>query len=50
LWYLGYRSDAEVAALYQRCDALVNASYDEGFGLPAVEAAARGLPIIQRRV
>jgi glycosyltransferase involved in cell wall biosynthesis len=38
----GYVSDAELAALYQQASAVVLPSLDEGFGLPAVEAAAAG--------
>lgn len=36
---LGNVSDAELLALYARCDALVFLSAYEGFGLPVVEAA-----------
>ncbi len=33
-------------ALYQRAGLFVLPSYDEGFGLPAVEAMASGAPVI----
>jgi glycosyltransferase involved in cell wall biosynthesis len=39
-------SDAEVALVYARCRALVFPSLAEGFGLPLVEARARGCPVI----
>ena len=39
-------SDEEVQWAYRHCSALVAASHDEGFGLPLVEAAHFGLPII----
>lgn len=39
-------SDEEVQWAYRHCSALVAASQDEGFGLPLVEAAHFGLPII----
>lgn len=39
-------SDDEVQWAYRHCSALVAASHDEGFGLPLVEAAHFGLPII----
>lgn len=39
-------SDAEVALAYSRCRALVFPSLAEGFGLPLVEARARGCPVI----
>jgi hypothetical protein len=38
--------DAELAALYARCDALVAASFAEGFGLPLVEAGHFGKPVL----
>jgi glycosyltransferase involved in cell wall biosynthesis len=39
-------SDAELALVYGRCRALVFPSLAEGFGLPLVEARARGCPVI----
>lgn len=39
-------SDAEVAAIYASCRALVFPSLFEGFGLPLVEARARGCRVI----
>ncbi len=39
-------SDAEVDCLYQRSRALLFPSLMEGFGLPLVEARARGCPVI----
>lgn len=39
-------TDDEVQWAYQHCSALIAASHDEGFGLPLVEAAHFGLPII----
>ncbi len=48
LFLPGYVSDAELAAALRRCGALVCPSLDEGFGLPLVEAAALGCPIIAR--
>lgn len=39
-------SDAEVAAIYAGCRALVFPSLFEGFGLPLVEARARGCRVI----
>jgi glycosyltransferase involved in cell wall biosynthesis len=41
-------TDAMLERLYESCSALVIASRGEGFGLPLVEAAQRGLPIIAR--
>lgn len=44
LW--GDMSDAELADLYRACDTFVLPSRAEGWGLPLIEAAAAGLPII----
>lgn len=42
---MGY-SDEEMAALYTGMDILLNVSYGEGFGVPAIEAQACGTPLI----
>lgn len=39
-------SDGELQWVYRHAKALIAASLDEGFGLPLIEAAAFGLPII----
>lgn len=44
LW--GDMTDAELADLYRACDTFVLPSRAEGWGLPLIEAAASGLPII----
>ena len=41
---LEYVEEATLRALYREADALLLPSLDEGFGLPAVEAAALGTP------
>lgn len=43
-------SDEELNQLYSICVCLIAASYDEGFGLPLIEAARYGLPIIARDI
>lgn len=43
---LGYVSDSELAWLYRNCNAVVQASSYEGFGLPVTEALVRGAPVI----
>lgn len=48
LFWFERASDPLLAQLYARCTALLAASEGEGFGLPLVEAAQQGLPIIAR--
>lgn len=43
-------SDEWLETLYNSSDCLIAASFTEGFGLPLVEAARRGLPIIARDI
>jgi glycosyltransferase involved in cell wall biosynthesis len=45
----GYISDAELVHLYNRAYALIQPSLMEGFGLPAVEAMACGIPVLSSR-
>ena len=47
--FTGYLPDDEVVHLMNRAVALVLPSFAEGFGLPAVEAAACGIPVIATR-
>lgn len=42
----GWISDGDLAVLFDRARALIFPSRYEGFGLPLVEAMARGLPIV----
>jgi glycosyltransferase involved in cell wall biosynthesis len=48
LFWLRHASDAALLQLYRRCAALLAASSGEGFGLPLIEAAQHGLPIVAR--
>ncbi|MES2320235.1 MAG: glycosyltransferase [Pseudomonadota bacterium] len=48
LFWLASVSDEMLLGLYGRCAALLAASEGEGFGLPLIEAAQQGLPVIAR--
>jgi glycosyltransferase involved in cell wall biosynthesis len=50
LIWLEQASDEYLAQIYDVARALVAASEGEGFGLPLVEAAQRGLPVIARDI
>ena len=43
--FLGWLSDQELEDLYRSADAFVFPSLSEGFGLPVLEAMARGVPV-----
>jgi glycosyltransferase involved in cell wall biosynthesis len=44
--FAGYVPDDALIAMYNQASAFVMPSFDEGFGLPAVEAMACGAPVI----
>lgn len=44
--HLGYVSDGELVALYQRAGVLAFPSHYEGFGLPPLEAMWHGCPVV----
>jgi glycosyltransferase involved in cell wall biosynthesis len=50
LLWLDRASDEVLLSLYGSCAALLAASEGEGFGLPLVEAAQHGLPIVARDI
>jgi glycosyltransferase involved in cell wall biosynthesis len=47
--YVGYLEEANRRAFYDQARLLVLPSFDEGFGLPAVEAMAAGVPLVVSR-
>lgn len=50
LFWSNAPSDAELENIYLESTSLIAGSYGEGYGLPIVEAAKRGLPIICRDI
>jgi glycosyltransferase involved in cell wall biosynthesis len=50
LFWLEGISDEYLEKIYEVSDCLIAASYVEGFGLPIVEAAKHGIPIIARDI
>jgi glycosyltransferase involved in cell wall biosynthesis len=44
--HVGYVTDGELRALYERASAFIHPAYYEGFGLPPLEAMALGCPVI----
>jgi len=44
--FTGYVSDLDLDALYTGATVFVLPSFNEGFGLPALEAMARGIPVV----
>lgn len=50
LFWLAGISDEYLEKVYGTCTCLIAASYGEGFGLPLIEAAQKGMPIIARDI
>lgn len=50
LFWLNACTDELLEAMYQTAQSLIAASYEEGFGLPLIEAARHGIPIIVRDI
>ncbi len=50
LFWLEAAGDDDLEAAYETSTCLIAASLNEGFGLPLIEAAMRGLPILARDV
>jgi glycosyltransferase involved in cell wall biosynthesis len=47
--FVGYVETRDLPALYQAAEVVVFPSYDEGFGLPVLEAFAAGVPLVAAR-
>ena len=43
--FLGWLTDAQLEGLYRAATVFVQPSFDEGFGLPVLEAMGRGVPV-----
>lgn len=50
LFWLDTVTDESLLRLYKSCSCLIAASFGEGFGLPIIEAAQHGLPVIARDI
>lgn len=50
LFWFEAATDEFLEKIYAACDCLIAASYGEGFGLPLIEAAQHGIPIIARDI
>ncbi len=50
LYWVQDASDAGLQKLYAQSTCLIAASYGEGFGLPLIEAAQKGIPVIVRDI
>jgi len=50
LFWLQGISDEYLEKIYSACSCLIAASLNEGFGLPLIEAARHGLPIVARDI
>lgn len=46
LFFANDLTDAEITFLYENCMAVAFASFNEGFGLPIIEAFAKGAPVL----
>ena len=47
---LGYVSDSQLEELYRRASIFAFPSLDEGFGMPVLDAMARGVPVLTSNV
>lgn len=50
LFWFDNLDDGDLTKVYNMCDCYIAASLNEGFGLPIIEAANHGLPVIARDI
>lgn len=50
IYILGYITDEELKSLYSNCSSVIISSFNEGFGLPALETFYFNKPLVYRKI